>query len=186
MPRFPPSITAPRLLIRSTRLADAQQQKEAIDTSLDHLRPWMPWAHHEPSTIDVLAERLQRFEIEFHDDISWNYGIFSQDSNTLLGRAGLHTSKEPNDIELGYWLRASATGQGFATECAAALTRAAFTSLQTNRVLVTCDPRNIRSSKIPERLGYQLIGRFPTAGPFHGRTEDMIWAMTRAAFSLVD
>jgi RimJ/RimL family protein N-acetyltransferase len=183
MPRFPTSITTPRLLIRSTRLADAQQQKDAIDTSLDHLRPWMPWAQHQPSTIDALAERLQRFEVEFLNDTSWNYGIFSRDGTELLGRAGLHTAKEPDDIELGYWLRASATGHGFATECTAALTRAAFTSPKTNRVLITCDPRNIRSSKIPERLGYHLIGRFPTAEPFNERTEDMLWTMTRAAFS---
>ena len=27
---------------------DAPLLKEAVDSSLDHLRPWMPWAHDEP------------------------------------------------------------------------------------------------------------------------------------------
>ena len=46
-------IVTPRLVIRCWDPRDAQLAKEAIDSSLDHLRPWLPWAHHEPQTIEA-------------------------------------------------------------------------------------------------------------------------------------
>jgi RimJ/RimL family protein N-acetyltransferase len=177
--RFPSIIRTPRLVIRCKTPADASLLKAALDSSLDHLRPWMPWAHDEPSTIEVLQTRISKFHADFHSNLDWPYGIFSLDESVLLGGSGLHPRGGPGEIEIGYWLRASAQGQGIATECAQALTQAAFSAPEISKVIIKCDPRNIRSAAIPKRLGYELIGYRPTANPTPERSQDMLWQMKR-------
>ena len=39
-----------RLVLRCWQPTDAPLLKAAIDASLEHLRPWLPWAQHEPKT----------------------------------------------------------------------------------------------------------------------------------------
>ena len=58
-------IYTPRLVLRCWRPADAPLLKEALDSSLDHLRPWMPWARDELSTLDDISVRLARFARDF-------------------------------------------------------------------------------------------------------------------------
>ncbi|MES2731624.1 MAG: hypothetical protein V4714_07745 [Bacteroidota bacterium] len=41
-------IETDRLVIRCYEPSDAEKLKNAITESLDHLRPWMPWAQNEP------------------------------------------------------------------------------------------------------------------------------------------
>jgi RimJ/RimL family protein N-acetyltransferase len=42
-----------RLVLRCWQPEDAPLLKAAADSSLDHLRPWMPWAHQEPTNIEA-------------------------------------------------------------------------------------------------------------------------------------
>jgi RimJ/RimL family protein N-acetyltransferase len=144
-------IRTARLLIRCKRLSDAPLLKRAVDSSLDHLRQWMPWAMHEPSELWVIEERIARFQQEFVSGVDRSYGIFNAEGAEILGAIGLHPGEFPGTLELGYWLRADATGQGLATEAAEALTQAAFAELGATRVEIRCDPRNLRSARIPER-----------------------------------
>ncbi len=57
----PYRIVTGRLCIRCWHPADAPLLKDAIDSSLAHLRPWMPWAHDEPQPLEAKAELLRRF-----------------------------------------------------------------------------------------------------------------------------
>ncbi|MGZ8688274.1 MAG: GNAT family N-acetyltransferase, partial [Gaiellaceae bacterium] len=70
----PPSIRTARLVVRCWEPADAPRLKEAIDTSLDHLRPWMPWAAAEPTTVAEKAELLRSFREEFRRGRDFVYG----------------------------------------------------------------------------------------------------------------
>jgi RimJ/RimL family protein N-acetyltransferase len=45
-------IITERLIIRCYEPSDAESLKSAIDESLEHLLPWMPWTKNEPETID--------------------------------------------------------------------------------------------------------------------------------------
>jgi hypothetical protein len=44
---------------------DAPLLKEAVDSSIDHLLPWMPWAAGEPQTLDEKVRLLRRFRGQF-------------------------------------------------------------------------------------------------------------------------
>ena len=51
------------------------------------------------------------------------------------------------------------------TETVQVLTRLAFDHLQANRVEIRMDPENIRSRRVPERLGFVLEGTLRMIGP---------------------
>jgi RimJ/RimL family protein N-acetyltransferase len=147
-----------RLLLRCYSPEDAPLLKEAIDASLDHLRPWMPWAKDEPQTLDAKIELLRRFRGNFDLGNDFIYGIFSEDDSTLLGGAGLHRRLGPDALEIGYWIHVDHVGKGLATEAAAALARVAFEVHKVGRVEIHCDRGNVRSAAIPRKLGFELDG----------------------------
>jgi RimJ/RimL family protein N-acetyltransferase len=174
-----------RLIIRCKRASDAPLLKHAVDSSLDHLRQWMPWAMHEPSELWVIEERIARFQVEFQSGQDRTYGIFNLEETEILGGIGLHPTGYLGTLELGYWLRADQTGQGLATEAAAALTQAAFTELGAQRIEIRCDPRNLRSARVPERLGFRMeeVLIAGTLNPAGEPRDTMVWAMTAEEFT---
>jgi RimJ/RimL family protein N-acetyltransferase len=172
-------LRTPRLLLRSWRAADAAACKVAIDASLDALRPWIPWAHAEPSTPEAIEARLAGFEREFETGLDWKYGCFAADGRGTLGGAGLHPRQGPGILEVGYWLRPTATGHGYATEMAAALTRCAVERHGIGKVEIRVDPENRASARIPERLGFRLRERLVGNAKTHdGKARDtLVWEL---------
>ncbi|HYA08074.1 MAG TPA: GNAT family N-acetyltransferase, partial [Gaiellaceae bacterium] len=79
-----------------------------------------------------------------------------RDEQVLLGGTGLHPRVGPGGLELGYWIRASATREGIATESSAALTRVAFEVCGADRVEIRIDPANKASFGIPRALGFPV------------------------------
>ena len=147
-------IVTERLVIRCWEPADAPLAKAAIDTSLEHLRPWMPWAHAEPTTLEQKVQLLRQFRGRFDLDQDMVYGIFDRGERRAIGGTGLHPRVGDRATEIGYWIRADSTGRGFASESTAALTRVAFEVAGFDRVEIRCDPKNVRSAAIPPKLGY--------------------------------
>jgi RimJ/RimL family protein N-acetyltransferase len=77
----------------------------------------------------------------------------------------LHPRGAAGALEIGYWVREDAIGQGIATEVTAVLTRVGFEQCGLRRVDVQVDPANERSLRIPRRLG------FTEDGTLRGRLE---------------
>ncbi len=157
-------IETARLVLRCWDPADAGLMKDAIDTSLDHLRPWMPWAESEPSTLEQKRQLLARFAEDFARGDDAVYGIFEPDERRVVGSTGLHPRLDGNAREIGYWIRADAAGRGLGSESTAALTRIAFEVDDVERMEIHCDPANHRSAAIPRRLGYDLADGFDGNG----------------------
>ena len=61
-------------------------------------------------------------------------------------------------FEIGYWCRKRFQRQGYITESTEAITKFAFEVLGAKRVEIRVDPNNVRSRRIPERLGFELEG----------------------------
>ena len=185
----PARIETPRLVLRRYRPADAPLLKDAIDQSLDRLQPWMPWARHEPTPLPELTERLRCFAASYDAGTEWVMGIFDREERRLLGGTGLHRRGPAHVLEIGYWLRTDAVGRGIVTETTAALVRTCFEELGAVRVELITDPRNERSGKVAERVGFRLEGtlrngmlgtdRRPADRRVYGLTRDD-WARERA------
>ncbi|OQA46998.1 MAG: putative ribosomal N-acetyltransferase YdaF [Chloroflexi bacterium ADurb.Bin325] len=171
-------IVTPRLVLRCWDPADAPLLKAAIDVSVEHLRPWMSWAAHEPTDLAAKTALLRTFRGDFDLDRNYFYGIFDRDETAALGSSGFHTQVGPAALEIGYWIRADAINQGFATEVTAALTRVAFEVNRVRRVEIHCVVANVRSAAVPRKLGYQheatLARRIAQGDERH---DVMIWTL---------
>src|SRR5262249_8657453 len=80
-----------RVVLRGWQPTDAPLLKAAIEASLEHLRPWMLWAQHEPEDLHSKIERLRRCRGEFDLGQDFIYGIFNRAETEVLGGTGLHT-----------------------------------------------------------------------------------------------
>jgi RimJ/RimL family protein N-acetyltransferase len=153
--KYPPyRIVTERMVVRCYDPSDAPALKEAVDSSLNHLREWMPWAHDDPQTVEEKVQLLQRFRGQFDLGENFVYGLFSSDESELVGGSGLHRRVGDDAFEIGYWIRASRAGQGLATESTAALTRVGFEVCEVDRIEIHTEPENERSMRIPLKLGY--------------------------------
>lgn len=87
----------------------------------------------------------------------------------------------PGGLEIGYWIRTSVAGRGYATEAAAAVTRTAFKVPWVEFVEIRCDPNNLRSARIPARLGYTLVEvlKQDTVTPTGAPRDTMVWRVLR-------
>ena len=162
----PYRIETERLVVRCWEPRDAPLLKEAVDSSLKHLRPWMPWAHEDPQPLEEKVELLRGFRGRFDLDQDFIYGIFPADESEAIGGTGLHTRRGEGLFEIGYWIRASRVGQGYGTEATAALTRVGFELCGVERIEIRVDPANEASLAIPRKLAFVEEGTL--RGVFHG------------------
>ena len=153
-PPAPYRIETERLVIRCYEPRDAPLLKDAIDSSLEHLRAWMPWAENEPRTLEEQTDLLKLFRSQFDLGENFVYAIFSADETEQVGGSGLHPRVEPGGLEIGYFIRASATRQGFVTESTAALTRVGFEICGADRIEIRIEPGNEASFGVPRKLGF--------------------------------
>jgi RimJ/RimL family protein N-acetyltransferase len=151
----PYRIETARLVLRCYDPSDAPLLKDAVDRSLEHLRAWMPWTPDDPEPLPVVYERLREFRAQYDRDENWIMGIFAPDGSRLLGGTGLHPSHEGREgCEIGYWIAADVIGRGYATEAAAVLTRVGIELLGLDRLVIRVDPANVKSDRVPEKLGF--------------------------------
>lgn len=170
-------VASGRLVIRRWRVADAPTLRQAVIDSVEHLRPWMPWAADEPLTLDQRVELIYRWDADFADDQGAVYGVLLPDG-TVVGGTGLHrrTAGRPDVLEIGYWVHVDYAGQGIATETAEALTEAAFALPGTTAVEIAHLPDNHASQAVPRKLGYRRKGERTEPGT--GRTL-LVWVVER-------
>jgi RimJ/RimL family protein N-acetyltransferase len=160
--------------------ADAGAVARAVGESLEHLKPWMPWADEQSADETFQRERLTKLQFAAERDEEWSFGLFQGSDPALLGSFGLMTRRGPGTIEIGYWVHVDATGHGHATSATRALTDEAIGLPGIKRVLIYCDKANTRSAAIPERLGYTLVATEKRAPEAPGESGEMlIWARER-------
>jgi RimJ/RimL family protein N-acetyltransferase len=95
----------------------------------------------------------------------------------------LPAGRDPDEAELGYRLRRSAWGKGYATEGSRALVHRAFAELGLRRVYAETMAVNLASRRVLEKAGLRHLRTFhltfddPIPGTEHGEVE---YALTRA------
>ncbi|WP_228718432.1 GNAT family N-acetyltransferase [Kitasatospora acidiphila] len=160
--------------------ADLPEFYRVIEESLDHLRPWMPWAaeHSLAAQGEWLAGRAEQWD----SGREFSYAITLD--GEIVGACGLFRREDTpeNAREIGYWLHPAATGRGVATRAARALTEQAFQLPGVDYVEIIHDKANQASGAVPARLGYTEHHRRPATEPLapNESGEDRVWRLTRA------
>jgi RimJ/RimL family protein N-acetyltransferase len=151
-------IKTERLVIRPPRVGDAVLMHRAMKNSFSELKAWMPWAQALASLKDTevyLAHGERLWGAPPHDGIEQPLQIMDPTEKLYYGATGI---KPANllipSFETGYWVNIEHANQGFITEAMNALTRYMLVALGAKRVEINCEERNVKSSKVAERLHY--------------------------------
>jgi RimJ/RimL family protein N-acetyltransferase len=161
---FPEEFTTERLLIRKPFPGDGKYVYEAIQASLNELKPWMPFAQMNQTEQDVeaniresIAKFMTREDLRLH--------LFNKVTGEFIGSSGLHRINwDIPKFEIGYWIDTRFSGRGYITESTEAISKFAFIELNAKRVEIRCDSRNTKSRAIPEKLGFTLEGILKNEG----------------------
>ncbi|MBB16208.1 GNAT family N-acetyltransferase [Candidatus Poribacteria bacterium] len=153
---FPSSLESERLTIRSPRPCDGEELHRAICETFDDLNVWLPWAKELPDEIKI-KKFLQSKRVAFLGRQDLVFLLFLKGTETLVGSSGLHPKdwKIPK-FEIGYWCRKKFQNQGYITESTVAISEFGFHRLNAERIEICCDSENVRSQKIPRKLGFCL------------------------------
>lgn len=166
---LPPSLETERLRLRPWVLHDAPALQAALAESVDHLAPWIPWATREPPDDERARALLARWVEERERGDNLIYAMERRGDGTLVGGVGLYDRVGPGRLEIGYWVRRSQTGLGFASEAVAALGETGLGVSGVEEIRLHTDVENLASRRVAERLGYRLVEvRPPAAGPRGG------------------
>jgi RimJ/RimL family protein N-acetyltransferase len=174
--RPPDVLDAGRIVLRRQAISDAPAIAAAVRDSLDHLRPWMPWASPEAATLGAQVRRQRELSAQWERGTDFSYSITAPDDDAIRGVIGLHRRIGPGGIEIGYWVHVGYEGRGYASAAARAMTAAAEALPDVDRVEIHTDEANRRSAAIPPKLGYRLDRvdvRLPQAPGETGRLQ--IW-----------
>jgi ribosomal-protein-serine acetyltransferase len=166
------------VILRRYREDDLEAVLTAITESVDHLRPWLPWAadYSRASAEEFLASSVQSWE----EGTAFNYAITT--AGALAGGIGLMRRIGAGGLEIGYWVHRAYTRRGLATAASAALVEQAFRLPGVNRVEIVHDELNVASGAIPRRLGFTEVERRPMDLPApDGSGVGVVWRLTRPA-----
>lgn len=98
-------------------------------------------------------ERLHLAEREWQERGYGMLAVLDRKSGGFLGRAGMKYWPEFEETELGWALRRSAWGQGYATEAARACIEWGFSEFDMPYLTAMINADNVRSVRVAERLG---------------------------------
>ena len=158
---IPASIETPRLVLRSFLPEDAPALHAALVESINELRAnlwFLPWVAQEP-TLSSAEVRCRKAEGTFLLRTDLPYLAFERGTNYLVASAGLHrTDWTVPKTEVGYWVRSSETGKGYAKECVMALSTWALDVLRAKRIELVTDEQNHSSRAVAEHCGFRLEG----------------------------
>lgn len=155
---FPTEFYTERLFIRMPNPRDGKVVYDAIQASIAELKPWMPFAQRDQSEQETEINIREAY-VKFLNREDLRLLVFHKDSGEFIASTGLHRIKwDVPKFEIGYWIDSRYSGNGYMTEAVQGVTDFAFKELKARRVEIRCDSENVRSRKIPERLGFTLEG----------------------------
>lgn len=179
--RPPAEIKGSSVMVRRHAPQDAAALHEAILESVEHLRPWMPWAAAEPLRLSDRRALITGWVERWDAGVDFSFAIVQ--SGTLVGGGGLSRRVGPSGLAIGYWTRAGATRRGVATDAARCLVEGAFAMPEIEFVEIRHDSANLASGRVPLRLGFNFVQELQVEPTAPGQAGfDRVWRLERDAW----
>lgn len=142
--------------LRQLEIADVSDIYKAINSQRDYLREFLPFVDRTKKQEDT--HTFVNAAVHAAEERN-EYTFIILAENNFAGLIGFKDlDKENQKAEIGYWLCEQYQGQGIITLAVKALCQLAFKELHLNRIQIKCATGNIRSKRIPLRLGFTLEG----------------------------
>lgn len=159
---LPDIVRTPRLQLRPPTVDDAAAVAQARGESYAELLPWFHQLMGQPSQehdarwqserLAQAVESAQRRERLPY--LAWASG-------TCIGAVDLIPVWRRGQFRLSYWVRSSASGQGYGAEAVNAMIRTAFKALDARFVTTGHAAPNTASARLAQKLGFRQIAHQP-------------------------
>jgi ribosomal-protein-alanine N-acetyltransferase len=150
----------------------AEQLFDATKESTKELCQYMPWTNE---SIDDARKFLEDAAKKIHEGRELHCAIFERQTNHIIGVIGLfHLDTFTPKAEVGYWIRSSCHGKGYATDALNTLINYCRNEMKLVRVDAQVATDNIASQRVVEKCGFQKEGLKSMGQLCHGTWQDMI------------
>lgn len=154
------NITTPRLLIRTFEAQDCQAVYSYMSDKT--VMYYMPEG--------VLNEdQVQNFVTENSNEQAKHFAIVFREQQRVIGHLVFHKYFGDHTYEIGWVMNPAYHNHGYASEAALALLDHGFNKMKLHRIIATCQPENIASYRVMEKIGMRQEGFFKKCIP-HGET----------------
>ncbi|KAA0563497.1 GNAT family N-acetyltransferase [Bacillus sp. CH30_1T] len=152
------NITTERLLIRNFEFKDWEGVYQY--TSKQSVMKYMPEG--------VLSkEETQEFIKENINKIAQKFPVILAENKILIGHIEFFKYFGEHTYEIGWVLNPEYCNKGYASEAALGVLKYGFEELDLHRIVATCQPENVPSYRVMEKIGMRREGYFKKCIP-HG------------------
>lgn len=161
-----------RLVLHPLDASDTRDLWTAVEASRPHLEPWLPWVPFNVD-LDSSGRYAEASAADWDAARACRFAIRDRQTRRFLGVIGLEAFAHLHEsVELGYWLRIDACGNGLMTEAGKVVLDWAFSSVNAHRVRVAAATDNHASLSVIRRLGFRFEGVARQAERCNGRWLD--------------
>jgi ribosomal-protein-alanine N-acetyltransferase len=155
-----------RLELRPFELADVQEAHKYLSDPpvMQHVEP--------PFDLEKTGDFIRVHGMAPEPRV---YALVERETGKLAGHVIFHRFGDDTVFELGWVLKRSVWGRGYALEISKALIEYAFHCLRLSKVVVETMPQNTLAKKVIEKLGMRKEGDTPEGLE--------LWSVERSAYS---
>jgi len=145
-----------KLRIERFELSHTDDLFRLIQENRVHFGKWLEFPHRTHTVNDASAFIIRTLQKQAAGNGGWS-GIWLE--HHLIGAIGLVQIHRNDQIaEIGYYLAQEYEGQGIISRSCREVINYIFEELELHRIEIRVHPENLRSRKIPERLGFTQEG----------------------------
>ncbi len=178
-------LTTPRVVLRPPRANDVGELRRVLRHNYAHLLPWNPARRpgEDPSSITEVSNTILRQRREWKTGRSFVFMVsLASTPDRFIGKIALNGIMRGamHGAYLGYWMDIDHQNGGLCTEAIEAALDFAFDGAGLHRVQAAIMPRNVRSLRVIEKLGFRREGYAERYLQIAGTWEDhILFARTR-------
>lgn len=171
----------PHLQTERTRITLLQTEQAAllldfVQRNRSHLAPWEPVRDEKFFTLSDCQLRIEKSLDSFQYGASCAFVALTPDGARIIATCNLSNIVQGvfQACHLGYSICHEYEGQGLMHEVAARVVRHAFEDLKLHRVMASYMPRNLRSERVLQKLGFEREGYARSYLKIAGQWEDHV------------
>lgn len=150
-----PTLETDRLLLRPSRLEDAERVSELLsDRSIPDTAMHIP----HPCPISVVEAWISKHAKKYSDGVSLDFYVQLKSLDGVIGAVHLDFDSVNDSAELGYWIGKPYWNQGYATEAVKAVLTYAHEQKKVRKIFAYYLCRNLASRRVLEKCGLKAEG----------------------------
>ncbi|RDY85366.1 GNAT family N-acetyltransferase [Bacillus amyloliquefaciens] len=110
-------------------------------------------------------EDAKKFVIDNSGEDAEMFPVVLKDGKTVIGHIAFFKYFGDHTYEIGWVFHPDYQGKGYASEAASALLEFGFKTIKLHRIIATCQPENMASHRVMEKIGMRREGFFKKCIP---------------------